>query len=207
MVESVASLGRSLCYLDLTIVINDPTLGIEATQEKPVTPLCPTSCHASNVHKSWPNAVTYRVVNLSDSKENALALLLQRYIAANAHQYTISLLQHRNRGQKPPNDAALNRLMPIVLRYHPTFACAFQRALRIAPPPPDLELRIVPAFKNALPSLAGIVEKHNSKLCKGIFEKWEGSLCVSPSSVCPRFSNTSRDNIRGFTLTRILQDN
>ena len=71
VVEETCRAQGILDYLDLTITFTVPSIRIEAKQDKPVTPLCPTSCHLPNVHRSWPATVCSRVHTISDSKEFA----------------------------------------------------------------------------------------------------------------------------------------
>ena len=68
-----------------------------------------------------------------------------------------------------------------VLRYHPAFASAFKRALATVPYP-NTDLSIMPAWSNALPSSAGILESLNRKLCHRVYGV-AGAACVNHINV------------------------
>jgi hypothetical protein len=72
--ESVHLLNSSFVFLDLNIALASPNLIVVASQVKPITPLCPTSAHAPNVHSSWPSSVCNRIHTLSLGDEQALSL-------------------------------------------------------------------------------------------------------------------------------------
>ena len=167
----VYSVGKSCVFLDLSIGITTPFLTIAASQVKPVTPLCPTSCHNMGVHRSWPSAVANRVFKLSgESGEQTLKVLSKLYEHANSHPYTLAVLRScslslcssdRFRGNGKRLDTDNYSRVPCVMRYHPIFKLAFRRALRSVPAPPELGIRLVPAWRNALPSLCGFINHTN----------------------------------------------
>ena len=168
----VYSVGTRCPFLDLDIGVFSPRLCIVASQTKPVTPLCPTSCHNFDVHKSWPAAVATRVYKLSGSSGDlALESLRSRYIHANTHPFTLAVfklctsslcLPWRPRGIGGRQASNCSRV-PCVLRYHPVFKLAFQRALRLVPVPEILGLRIVAAWRNSLPSVSGFINHTNRR--------------------------------------------
>jgi hypothetical protein len=204
-VESVTHVGDKVVFLDLIVGVDVPRLSLEANQDKPITPLCPSSCHNPSVHASWPNTVCNRVCSLSDSKLESLAALARRYVCANAHPYTIALFeswQPKSGSHMGSITAASSsagaavaaataaeqpRKIAFVTRYHPMFRKLFHRALLATPPPRELQVAIFPAWKNALTSLSAVVCQSNANTCK-IFcreGRREGSLCVSNLSTGP----------------------
>ena len=199
--DDVSHVNQSVLFLDIVVHVVVPQLRCEANQEKPITPLCPTSCHQPSIHFAWPNAVCQRVHSLSDNKELALSLLVRRYVYANAHPLTTRLFSSWEprrpkpkieSGTDPPNRAVF------VLRYHPIFAKLFYRALHTTPLPPELNLKVLPAWKHALPSIATVVAKSNRRACNSISERREGrregSLCVS---------NLTETPLRNFTFASL----
>ena len=184
--ESVNSVGKTFTYLDLDIHVTVPNLTCNAAQHKVVIPLCPSSAHTSSVHRSWPGAVCNRVYTLSDEKTKALQTWQQRYIAANAHPNIVAMIRSWEPKTKPAKlslsiEYASNATF--VLRYHPSFKQAFSRALHIVPVPKELRLKVMPAWKNSMPSLCGIVDKTNRVLCSRDNEMREGTMCVSTQSL------------------------
>ena len=188
--ESVHSVGSQLQFLDLDIVVSAPTLSIQAAQNKPITALCPSSAHASFVHMSWPSAVCTRACRLSDDAVEAHSTLCKRYQEANAHPGTLALFRRWAPKLSQSYDSSLLKCSSdskspselassiFVMRYHPVFRQAFYSALRVVPPPPELQLSVMPAWRNALPSLQNVVETHSKELCRES-EKRVGALCVS----------------------------
>ncbi len=59
-------------------------------------------------------------------------------------------------------------MVPIVLRYHPSFATAYKLALRRAPPPDTLGIQLFVSWKNALPALDSYTKSHNGNLCNDV---------------------------------------
>ena len=108
---------------------------------RPITPLCPTSAHLPAIHSSWPNGVAGRVHVLSGGSNASLVKLQTRYAEAGTHPFTMSILYNWNAGDRshgrlvPPK---ANK-MPFVLRYHPLFRHAFNRAIALVPPPRELD--------------------------------------------------------------------
>jgi hypothetical protein len=181
VVEQVAHTGNTVDFLDMSISFSGDSLTIEATQCKPITPLCPSSAHHKNVHQSWPSSVCSRVYNISDSKQAAMLKLCNRYKHANTHPETLKRFESWS---PSPRKAMVNSgsdptRKPFVLRYHPLLPRVLQRALTSTPIPVECGLRIMPAWQNALPSLGSIIAKCNRDKVKRR-EGWrEGFLCVS----------------------------
>jgi hypothetical protein len=74
----------------MIVSIDQSCLSLSVCQDKPLTPLCPSSCHASHVHSSWPCSVISRVASqFKHSIHIALDRLIHRYELANAHPLTI----------------------------------------------------------------------------------------------------------------------
>ena len=53
------------------------------------------------------------------------------------------------------------------MRFHPAVFAALKVALRRVPVPPALRLYIFPAWRNALPSVNTVLDRHNFKLSMG----------------------------------------
>lgn len=167
--ESVHSaISGPFIFLDLELQLTTSKLLANPSQEKPVIPLCPTSAHSPGVHRSWPSAVANRIGKLSTCKHESLCLLYHRYMQANAHAFTLKVLHDLNLGAVDPSQSSKRGsdqpISVFVLRYHPRFARAFRKALHLAPFPPDLRMRFLGAWKNALPSLASMYNKNNRAL-------------------------------------------
>ena len=157
----VYSPGKDLVFLDLAIQVRVPRFAVAASQVKPVIPLCPSSAHNPEVHRGWPLSVSTRIHTLSKRDDIAcLDVLYNRYLMANSHPFTCALFkcaQNRlfePRVSKLPDD---RKFCPFVLRFHPAFHEAFKRAVWLVPPPPELNIRVGVAWRNALPSIAGSV--------------------------------------------------
>ena len=73
--------------------------------------------------------------------------------------------------------------VPFVLRYHPLFRYAFSRAIRLVPPPAELELSLFAGWSNALPSLHGITQKSALNNLIGESGSREGSCFLFPNLV------------------------
>ena len=201
--ESVHSTDEQSCmftFLDLDIKLCTPSVIIECSQHKAVIPLCADSAHSLAVHRSWPGAVCNRTVALSDSGSQALQLLRFRYRQANAHPDVLRRFEDWQPGeiQQQTRLHFKGRHIIMVLRYHPVIRCAFCRALRLVPFPSDYGVTVQPAWSNDLPSVAGVVESSNSKLCQRVFGK-EGSACV-------RLNNTSAESRHTFTFRSLLHE-
>jgi len=154
--------GSSVQYLDLTISIVSSAFVTQPTLEKTPTPLCPTSCHTPGIHSAWPPAVANRVSMLADDPPAAHEKLKRSYVRANAHPSTVALLSARTAPQRLNSIGPQQPIVTMVLRYHPSFAAAVRRALALAPPPPHLGMKIVPSWRNALPSVSTKVSIANS---------------------------------------------
>ncbi len=72
--------------------------------------------------------------------------------------------------------------LPFVCRFHPAFRRAFSRALRLVPPPSEMNVSLRASWKNALPSVNSLVEAHNRKMCSRVVGRGGRSV---------RFFNTS----------------
>ena len=162
----------------MTVAI--PRLLVSVSQVKHLTPLSPASAHAPGVHASWPNAVAKRTHILSGGSSAQHNLLCNRYRNACAHSYTLSLFESWR--PKPacasvPDTAIDPEVLkvPLVLRYHPCFNFAFNRALMLVPPPLEMGCKFVSSWKNALPSLNGVISKVLKKSCNREKDEREGS--------------------------------
>jgi hypothetical protein len=194
--DEVASIGCSLKYLDLCIEVRSPRLQLSAMQDKVVTPLCPTSAHCPNVHKSWPSSICSRVFSLSGQDPGSLRSLYLRYELGNTHATTLDLIS----GWRPrvsSSNGERARLacdnVPFVLRYHPILKLAFDRALKQVPVPPELGVHCMAAWKNALPCISSYINRCNRMSCS--VGKVVGSLCVS--------YNTSSRSLHEFRMSEL----
>lgn len=171
--EGVFSCGTTFEFLDLSVHVfaraacDSPRFRVTAAQNKPLTPLCPSSAHFGPVHKSWPAAVANRTSVLSGNSLDSHLLLCSRYRSVCTHTYTLNLLE----GWKPQACASLEskeaeksdgtRKVPFVFRYHPCVAYAMNRTLKLVPPPPELCLRPRASWRNSLPSLHSLINRAN----------------------------------------------
>ena len=182
-VTSTCLLGMSLKYLDLDICVQVPTLNVQCNQAEVATPLCPTSAHVFHIHTSWPGSMRSRVIQLSDDKSLALCQLNTRYTMANAHPLTLDLLGRFEKSalasvsrfvsSSVPSPQAPFR-EPLVCRYHPLLRTILNRTIKCVPPPAELGLRLMPAWRNYLPSMSSKV------VGTGVSREGrrEGTLCV-----------------------------
>ena len=195
-VHSCSSVNSDFTFLDLDVTLRVPSLRVEYSQHKPVIPLCASSAHSPAVHASWPGSVSNRASNLSDAPAQAREILLSRYRHANAHIDVVS--RFRNWQPQPsagPQVLTTGAQFVFVMRYHPSFRHAFHKALGLVPLPAYYQMSIKPAWKNALPTVAGSIASHNDDLCRREFGK-EGSACV--------LSNTSTESRHKFMLPYLL---
>jgi hypothetical protein len=178
---AVNAIGHECVFLDLQLTVASPRLLICASQVKPVTPLCPTSAHNFNVHRGWPSAVIDRISSLSGGSDESLSVLYRRYQYANTHPYTLALFKscavaRKSAQVKPKSVSSLSNCdtrsrCPFVLRYHPLFKVAFGRTLKRVPVPPELNVRVMPAWRNALPSVIGHLNRCSRSALHG---RWDG---------------------------------
>jgi len=196
--ESMHSLGSTFSFLDLSVKVCIPNFLVSALQEKHIKPLSPSSAHADSVHSSWPRAVAKRVHTLSGGSSLAMQTLIHRYKMAGADPATISSLVSWNlRKSMPVNPGSSLPAAPLVLRYHPAFKSAFYKALKAAPPPGEIGYRIVPCWKNALPSLGGHINRLLSKSCNHRVDERVGFCCL--------FSNLQKQRLHEFGIKHILE--
>ena len=167
----MGSSSRPVQFLDLDVCILDSMVCVSVNQSKPLTPLCPTSCHVSHIHRSWPFSVMFRVANQSKYNiRNALDRLVNRYELANAHPQTIPFLRQAMADFLAGNARASNRdrtnVCSLVLPFHPTYRRVLSQALATLQPP-HLPDRLVISWRNVLPSIAGVVVRTISDAASG----------------------------------------
>ena len=184
--EAVNSAHPGFDFSDTRVQLTVPYMSVEAAQVKPLIPLRATSGHSSSVHKSSPWSVCAHIWKLSDCKLEALRLLVSRYEDANAHPHVISQIQAWTPQSKCNVGSVGKTRCVLVLRYHPNFRKVLFRALALAPVPLELNLEVLVAWRNLLPSVAGGIESHNLFLSghgRGSTSGASGgnSLCVSDS--------------------------
>lgn len=197
--ESVHSVGQEPCsFLDLEIVVQVPSLYIQASQHKPITPLCPTSAHQPAIHKSWPKSVAYRVHTLSGVNPQAVSTLIDRYKHAGSHRSTIKVLRSWQSVSGSRLEPMQKLKLPFVLRYHPLFKFAFNKAIKLVPPPVDFNLHVFAGWKNALPSLSGMAQSAALRSLKRDLGSREG-FCFSF-----RLPNLQQNTLREFNMNRVL---
>ena len=201
--DGVFSVGKSFVFLDLHVTVAIPRLLVSVSQVKHLTPLSPASAHAPGVHASWPNAVAKRTHILSGGSSAQHNLLCNRYRNACAHSYTLHLFESWR--PKPacasvPATAIDPEVLkvPLVLRYHPCFNFAFNRALMLVPPPREMGCKFVSSWKNALPSLNGVISKVLKKSCNREKDEREGSCFLSGRNLC-------NYNLRDFQLLPLIR--
>ena len=175
LVDTISSTSGD--FLDLRITAADGYLKVQPSLEKVPSPLCPSSCHHSSMHSAWPLAVAARVRSLAYDPEAAMAKLVAAYRHANAAP---SILASFSKVLKPKQvNANTHEIVTCVLRYHPCFAYAFNRALTEAPLPPDFPFRVQPSWANALPSTASVAVKANASNSRHITYNDEGTSYLS----------------------------
>ena len=77
------------------------------------------------------------------------------------------------------DDRSVGTNIPFVMRYHPILKHAFRRALQHCPIPKELDISIMPAWKNATPSIASHISHCTRNAIAGRVGGPEGILCVS----------------------------
>ena len=201
--EGIHSVGSELVsFLDLSIEVVVPCLSITALQSKPLTPLCPTSAHIQSIHESWPKAVAKRVYTLSGKNLASVNQLVSRYTNACAHPLTVSLIENWDPAPVVPVRVTQELArFPFVMRYHPCFKLAYYEALKRVPPPPDLNLVLMPGWRNSLPSLTGIIQSAALNSLKRETGSREG-VCFLFSF---RFPNLKTNNLREFNINNIVK--
>ena len=124
--------------------------------------------------------VRQRVCMLSDNPRLASSTLFEKYKLANAHPVTLQLLDEpaaaRTQCVRPTPSLLPCMREAVVCRFHPTLRICLNRAIQAVPPPAGLNMRLLPAWKNALPSIGSLASKSVS-ICR--VGRREGSLCVS----------------------------
>ena len=211
--RSVGSHAKHVEHLDVTVSFVGSSICVIPTQGKPITPLCPSSGHAPHVHFAWPRGVVNRMCDLTSStSEQTLSSvcnkLVGRYNNANAHPYTVQILESACAAVLKPLQPAPQCIVPkkvgaLVLHYHPVFRHALAHAFRIAPPPSSLGFRIVIAWKNQLPSIASYISVCNRNISDlGIRER-EGVLFLCTSDRSCNIQNIVRDNLKPSVVLAI----
>ena len=201
VIEAVHSQGAQFVFLDLFISLVPPQVIIVAAQHKPLRPLCPTSAHAPAIHRAWPGGVAHRVFTLSNRDPSALSTLIRRYREVGTHPFTLRNLECwalRATSRQSQSSSAL--IVPFVIRFHPTVQWAFSRALALVPPPSELNVTIFPAWRNALPSLMGKVQRSNWNSC------FEGFGCREGVSFCfGGKANLLKTNKQEFNVLKLAE--
>ena len=205
-VYSTAQQG-SFTFLDLEIHVVHPQLKIGVSQCKPLVPLSPCSAHHLIVHTSWPKVVANRTYILSGRDPSQLAILSERLRNACAHNFTVAQLKHwrpkngMSGGSSQPDE---RMLAPLVLRFHPLFAQAFSATAAKVPVPSDINVIVMPSWKNSLPCLASVLSKHsNKKSCRDKCNREGVCFLFSSSSSSSTIEYT---NTHGFKLGSIARN-
>ena len=116
--------------------------------------------------------------------------LLSRYEHANAHPTTLLYMQQaickiqssRGGGDGASNPVQDQPLCAFVFNFHPVFRQVLNLALSHCKPPPHLGMKIVLAWKNALPCVSALATRANRVACMryiGIGSSREGLLSCS----------------------------
>jgi hypothetical protein len=201
--ESVHSVGQMPCiFLDLLITVARPRLHIVASQHKPITPLCPSSAHLPSIHKTWPRGVAKRIFTISGGERSSIDLLESRYQKAGAHPLTVHTI--RNWQPNVPSSSrdlvSKNSRMIFILRYHPVFRHAFWQTSKLVVPPAELQTCLFASWKNALPSLKGIVQASTLKsLRKTEIGSREGSCFLF------ELPDLTKSNMRDFNILNMKE--
>ena len=91
----------------------------------------------------------------------------------------------------------------MVLGFHPATLLAFSRAVKLVPPPPELNLRVQAAWRNDFPSLASRVSCANRNKCVLGFREREGVSFLFPGR--PPRNNLSDTRTQEFDILRLVQ--
>lgn len=208
-IEGIASVGKSLEYLDLSICVQVPRLQVCASQHKPITPLCATSAHAPSIHSSWPKAVAKRVLSLSGGDIGALSTLSNRYRSKATHIYTQNQF---DRFVQDPSLLTMKKqtcsslesnqvhFVPLVLRFHPLFQWVVKQTLARVPPPPEFNIELRVSWKNAMKSMAGVVQKASQSSCKRAYGR-EGRCFLFGKSTG---QNLSINDLHEFQVRHVM---
>ena len=157
--RAIGSIQAPVDFLDVTVSLVSDYVKVTPSQNKVLTPLCPTSGHTSTVHASWPKSLVYRFDSISThDMELSLARLHQRYKYANAHPRILSYILNATKQLFSSDNAVSHNveqpeIFSIVCGYHPVYKTALNRALRHVPPPPTLSKRVLLSWKNVLKSV------------------------------------------------------
>ena len=140
------------------------------------TPLDPGSAHPSSIHRAWPQGLVNRVSRLSEPSCMSMNLckLFRVYKEAGSHQSTLEQLVPNSNNKKPEPRIGNHddlRKIPFVCRYHAIFPKALNRALKQAPLPPYCSSRIMPAWRNALPTPLTMVARANGNTCAKMYQQ------------------------------------
>jgi len=174
-------IGTSVSILDLDVTIyNGSRISVSPSLNKIPIPLCPSSCHAPHTHAAWPDAVRKRIISLSDVNSQDFTpakcveklldlysrvpldrLILDRLRGTRTHIHTPSSSQSVgvDRGGGLPQQIRIASIM----RYHPCVHRAFRAALKLAPPPPSLNIKLTGAWQNAVKSTTSIINHSNRR--------------------------------------------
>ena len=201
-------------HLDLIIDLSGDKVSVNPSLNKDPTPLDPDSAHPASIHKGWPCGMVDRVRKLSEPADvdRNLCKLFQVYKNAGSHYYTLEQFACIIGGIKPfkPKHADLGELhrIPFVCRYHPLFPKALNRALTQAPLPPFCQSRIMPAWKNSLPTPLTFVARANRRTCTNMFKQLhlapKGSIGRDGGRVAAVVSNLSISGLKPYKLNNFL---
>ena len=145
-----------------------------------------------------------RTYILSGGSQSQLNILCKRYSTACAHNFTVSQLSSWKQKSVDVNPDS-RMLVPLVLRYHPLFAKAVSAALAQVPVPREACARVVPSWKNSLPSLQQMLQKHNKKSCRDKGNREGVCFLSSSSSSSSGTSHLNNTNTHGFNIYSIAR--
>jgi len=167
--------------LDLDVFLRGGQLHTQPSLDKVPLPLCPSSCHGLQVHRAWPRALANRIHVLSKGDRSCSEKLVSLYEEANAHPFSVAIMQRfRPRVEPRAHDSTFSVMC--ILRFHPVFKQALGIALKYAPPPASLEFSIRSSWRNGLPSISTMLEKHNANVAAPIRAQQTNNIMGSGSA-------------------------
>ena len=150
-----------------------------------------------------PGGLVHRIGALSQDRDRSrhFAILVSRYIQANAHPYTIACIRNACRSFGEPQQPSQRHRdidrFACVLQYHPVFRTSMRYALNRHPVPEHLPFRFMLSWANGVPSLGDIVSWHNAVLSKGNSRRVGMTLLSTSSSTC---NSSNLNSIRDLTF-------
>ena len=205
---TVFSVGKIGFHLYLELKLTSCALEVCRSLLKIPCPLSPLSAHPWFVHLSWPGALVHSICQLCNhgTLHRSLCKLYENYALGGAHSITLMQFAkaigqhvegHTASKRKSPTAGVKPKDIPIVLGYSSVFKIAFSRALASAPFP-IADYRIVPAWRNVLPTVESKVKMVNSLAIKRNNVREEGGF------VAAVVTHNRNSSVRGSHDTNLL---